>query len=243
MPSITTVASVFKTLTSITIYRETSGTHGSTTTTAALARSALTIPVAAITNFSNLDEIVIQGDGGTELNSINGVPAGSNIVPARPILIVQSSGAAVIEMTASPAGHIAEGSARTGGTATVTPIPAATSATPIGYFNVGGALSFAFSVLGWDHRAIALAFGQEELETGAGTSGDPWQTVVGQASVGTHNLLCFRARGVRKDGKILEIDALDCTLSVQADLNISGKVVNPVAVAGSCTTLAYRWWS
>jgi hypothetical protein len=243
MSSIATVASVFKTLTSITAYREVSGTHGDTTTTSALARLAATIPVAAITNFLDLDSIVIQGDGGTELNSINGAPAGSNIVPARPIALVQSSGAAVKEMVASPAGHIAENSARFGGSASVVPIPAATSATPIGYFNVPGALSFNFGVLGFDHRSLAFVFGKEEDESGVGTAADPYQSVIGQSTVGIHNLLCFRARGVRKDGKIIEVDFCDVTLAVNADVNISGKQVNPLAVGGNCTTTIVRWWT
>lgn len=243
MSSIATVASIFKQLTSITFYREAASTHGSTTTTAALARLASTLPVVAITNFTDLDPIVIQGDGGTELNAINGAPAGSNIVNLRPIALAQSSGAAIIEMVSSAAGHIADGSAKVGGSSSTTPITAATAVSPIGFLSGAAALTFAFSLKDFSVRSLAMAFGQEENETGAGSSADPYQIPVGLSTVGTHGLLCARLRGVRKDGKIIEVDMCDMTVTVAADVNLSGKTDVQIPVAGSCTGLIFRLWS
>jgi hypothetical protein len=242
MSSIPSVASIIKSLTSLDLYKQQPTTPGDTTTTSALARLATTIPVAAITNFADTEPFFIIGDGGTELNTVSGAPSGSNIVPATPIALAQSSGARVLEALKYPLGHIGEGSAKITGSSTTVPIPAATSATPIGFLSTGGALGFAFSLLSADARTLALAFGQDELETGAGTAADPWTTVISQLTVGTHALACLRGRALRKDGKIVLIDMLDCTVTVAADFNFAGKAVSPIAVAGSCTSHIVRFW-
>lgn len=242
MSSIPSVSSIIKSLTSMSLFKIQPTTPGDTTTTSALAREAATIPVAAITGFADTEPFFIVGSGGTELNAVSGTPAGTDIVPARPIALAQDSGARVVEAIEYPLGHVAEGSARLTGTSTTTPIPAATAQVPIGYLSSGGALGFALSLLSFDTRSLALAFGQDELETGAGTSSDPWTTVIGQLSVGTHSLACIRGRAVRKDGKTVEVDFLDCTVTVNADVNFSGKAVNAIAVAGSCTSHIVRIW-
>lgn len=242
MSSIPSVASIIKSLTSIDLYQIQPTTPGDTTTTAALARGAATIPVAAITNFATTEPIFIVGDGGTELNTINGAPSGLNIVPAQPLALAQASGARVVEAIKYVLGHIAEGSARLTGSSTVVPIPAATASVPIGFLSTGGALGFAIAGLSFDSRILNLAYGQDQLETGAGTSGDPWTMVASQLSVGTHSLACLRGLATRKDGKTVQIDMLDCTVAVSADNNFSGKAVNPIAIAGSCTAHVIRWW-
>jgi hypothetical protein len=132
---------------------------------------------------------------------------------------------------------------RFGGSSTSNPIPAATSRTPIGYLSVGGDLTFGFGLLSFDTRSLAFAFGQDELETGAGSASDPYQTVISQESVGAHGILCFRARGVRKDGMIIEVDFNDVTIDAAADVNISGKTVRPIAVGGRCTSHIMRAWT
>lgn len=242
MPSIPSTASIIKSLTSIDLYQIQPTTPGDTTLTANAARAATSLTVAAITNFASADPIFLVGDGGTELNSINGAPSGTTIVPAQPLAIAQSTGARVVEAVKYALGHIAEGSARLTGSSSTVPIPAATSAVPIGFLSTGGTLGFAIAGLSFDSRILNLAFGQDQLETGAGTSGDPWTMVVGQLSVGTHSLACLRGLATRKDGKTVQVDMLDCTVTVAADVNYSGKAVNPIAIAGSCTAHVIRWW-
>lgn len=238
MSSVPTLASVFKSLTSITAYKAVSG-GGDQLTTLAAARDATTLTLAATTSFTALDPIIIVGDGGSELNSY--ASAASLVVTlGRKLALAQSVGARVYEAAAVAMGHIAEDSARFGGTSSSNPIPAATSSTPIGYLQVGGELNWGFSLLGFDTRTLAYSFGQDELETGTGVSGDPYQTVIGQGTVGTHGLLCFRAKGVRKDGMNVEVDFNDCTIDAAADVNISGKQVRPVAVGGRCTSHIMR---
>ncbi len=234
MSSVSSLASIFAKLDSITAFRIQPTTPGDTLTTAALARLAASIPVASIASFTTGKPFFTVGDGGTELSHVASA-AGSAIAPVWPLGIAQSSGARVVEAFAYPLGHIAEGSAKVGGSGTSIPIPAATSATPIGFIYQGGSLTFALALLDYSVRTLALAYGMEELETGAGTSTDPYRTVASQGTIGTHGLLCFRATGKRKDNKTLAIDMLDCTINPNPDINISGKAVNPIAVAGSCT--------
>lgn len=242
MSSIPSVASIVKSLTSIDLYKIQPTSPGDTVTSAGLARAATTIPVSSLTGFADTEPFFIVGDGGTELNTVSGTPSAGAITPALPIALAQSSGARVVEALKYSLGHIAEGSARLTGTSTTTPINAATSQTPIGYLTSAGALGFSIGGLSFDTRILNLAFGQDELETGAGTSGDPWTTVVSQLSVGTHALACLRGRALRKDGKNIQLDMLDCTVTVNADINFSGKAVNAITIAGSCTGHVIRIW-
>ncbi|MBA2706253.1 MAG: hypothetical protein H0U59_00410 [Gemmatimonadaceae bacterium] len=242
MPSTANLSDVFKSLTSITAYRAQPTSPADTTTTAALARDAAVIPVTSATGIVAAEPFFLIGDAGTELNTVASI-ATTNVTPSRKVVIAQAIGARYLEAVAYSLGHIAEDSAQVGGSSSLNPIPAATSSVPIGYFNLGGALSFGFSLLGVNARSFALAFGQEELETGTGTSADPWQNLAGQTTVGTHSMLCFRALGVLKSGKFIEVDMLDCTTEVAADLNISGKSVRPIPVGGSCTGHIVRIWS
>jgi len=241
MSSVPTLASVIKSLTSISAYKIVSA-GGDTTTTANAAKDAATILVTAATSFTNLDPIAIMGDGGSELNGWTSVSS-LTVTLARKLAIAQTAGARVVEMAAVAMGHIAEDSARFGGTSQSTPIPAATSSTPIGYLSGSGELTFGFGLLSFDARSLAYAFGQDELETGAGSASDPYQDVFGQASVGQHGVLFFRARGVRKDGAIVEVDFNDCTIDAAADVNISGKTVRPIPVGGRCTSIIARIWT
>ena len=162
MSSIPSVSSIIESLTSMTMYRPQTSTPGDTTLTANVARDAATIPVAAVTNFSANDPIAIMGDGGTELNSYVST-ATLDVTTGLKIVLAQSLGARVLEMVASPLGDIAEDSARFTGASSSTPIPAATSRTPIGYLSNPGELGFAFGLLSFDYRSLALAFGMDEL--------------------------------------------------------------------------------
>lgn len=242
MSSIPALSSIIESLTSMTSYRPQATTPGDTTLTANAARDAATVPFAAVTNFAANDPIAIIGDGGTELNSY--VSTATLVVTlGRKLVLAQTSGARVLEMEALALGDIAEDSVRFTGASSSTPIPAATSRTPIGYLSNPGELGFAFGLLSYDYRSLALAFGMNELETGAGSASDPYQFSIGRDDVAAHGLLCFRGRGVRTDGKIVEVDFLDCTIDVSADVNISGKTVRPINVAGKCTGVISRIWA
>jgi hypothetical protein len=241
MARLNTGDEVLESLTAIDLYREATGTHGDTLTTAAILQSDLTTTVAAITNFTTLDPVLIVGDAGHELNSLNGAPAGLILTLLRKLVFAQSAGARVVEMVKVSIGHIGEDSAEYSGSPAVNAVAAATSKFPIAYIAVGGELSFKFSLLGYNIENMQLAFGVIENVIGAGTSADPYQGGVGLTSPNL-GLLAFRARGVRKDGSLTEVDFLGCTITGSPTENISGKSGRPIPIEGRCVCHIKRIW-
>jgi hypothetical protein len=233
---------ILASLTSINAYRKAvTGTPGNTTTTAAVASGDSTVAVTALTNFTDGDPVFQYGSGGMELLEIDGTPD-LDMPVARPVMIAQEAGAKFVEAVKYTLGHIAEGSASFGPTSSNTPIPAATSGAPIGYFFVPGALAGKFGLLNFNPRSLSLAFAQAEVTTGTGTAADPTQMLVNGQTIGTQGLLCFRGNGLLKDGTFVEVDFLDCTVSGTVDVNISGKAAAPIPVAFNCTGYIIRTW-
>ena len=241
MARLNTGDEVFESLTAIDLYREAPAAHGDTLTTAAILQSDLTTTVAAITNFAALDPVLIAGDAGHELNSVDGAPAGLIITLLRKLVFAQSIGARVVEMVKVPIGHIGEDSAEYSGSPAVNAVAAATSKFPIAYIAVGGELGFKFSLLGYNIENLQLAFGVVENVIGVGTAADPYQGGVGLSSP-PHGLLAFRARGVRKDGSLTEVDFLGCTITGSPTENISGKSGRPIPIEGRCLNHVKRIW-
>jgi hypothetical protein len=215
---------------------------GSTTATTAIDKDDTALTVASLTGFGDLDKIFIVGDGGLELQEIDGDPATLSIPLLRKALFNHSSGAQILEAVKQSLGHIAEDSARFGGSSQLNPVNAATSDVPIAYFGGGGELTWAFSLVGLSSRTIATAFGIREQETGNGTEADPYTQIIGETTVGTEGLLCFRSNAILKNGWFVEVDFLDCVVQVSADVNISGKSGNPVPVTGKCANHIIRMW-
>lgn len=236
---------IIKSLTSIAAYRILTplagDTLGDTTTTAATTSPDPTVAVASILNFADGDPAFNVGSGGLELLEIMGAPALAMPL-RRPALIAQDTGSRFVEAVRIPLGHIVEGSASFGGGSSSTPIPAATSATPVGSFFVAGALTGKFSLLNFTARSLALAFGQNETTSGTGTSADPTTQIINGQTRDTAGLLSFRGAVVLKDGSFAEVDFLDCTVAGTVDVNISGKTVAPIPIAFDCTAHAIRWW-
>lgn len=241
MARLNTGDEVLESLSGIDLYREVVGVHGDTLTTAPILQSDLTATVVAITNFAALDPVLIIGDAGHELNSVNGAPAGLVITLLRKLVFAQSTGARVVEMVKVPIGHIGEDSAEYNGSPAVNPVTAATSKFPVAYIAVGGELGFKFSLLGYNVENMQLAFGVVENVIGAGTPSDPYQGGVGLSSP-PHGLLNFRARGVRKDGSLTEVDFLGCTITGSPTENISGKQGRPIPIEGRCLNHIKRVW-
>lgn len=243
MPRLNNASELFKFLDSVDVFRIATGTFGDTVTTSALARAAATVPVSAITNFSSLDPLFIVGDGGTELNSINGTPSGLNIVPLHPITIAQSSGARVVEAVRSALGHVAEDGATFGGSMSSTPINAATSRVALAYFAGPAELTWSFTLLGHNNQNLLAAFGATETETGAGTSADPHTALIDGLSVGTQGTQCFRLKGRRNDGKSVWVDLNDAIVDVNASVNMGASTPSGMALAGKCTSIIQRIFS
>lgn len=227
-------------LTSIDAYRAASGEHGDTVTTAALAKSGAALAVAAITNFGANDPVLINGSGGPELNEISAAPAGLAIALKRKALFAQAAGARVLEMAQVALGHIAEDSAEISGTNPANAVTAATSRVPIAYIAGGGELSFRFGLLGFNIENIQLAFGITEDVEGMGTVADPFQGSINASNVGTFGPLCFRGRGVRPDGYIVELDMLGVTITGSPTINYSGKTGRSIPLEGRARAHAIR---
>lgn len=241
MPAASTLQ-IIKSLSSIAAYRvESIAPIGDTTTTAPVLKADPTVGVAAITNFADGDPAFNIGSGGLELLEIMGAPAPAMPL-RRPALIAQDTGSRFVEAVRIPLGHIAEGSASFGGGSSSTPIPAADSMVAVGSFFVPGTLTGKFSLLSFSARSLALAFGQDEVTNGTGTSADPTTQLINGDTVGTAGLLCFRAAAILKDGSFAEVDFLDCTVAGTVDVNISGKAVAPIPIAFDCTAHVIRTW-
>lgn len=241
MPFVPTAQSVMESLTSLDLYRIPSGVVGDTVTTDAITEGDIDAAVASIVNFAANDPVFIQGSGGTELNAV-AVAAGLLLTFGRKAKLPQDIGARIVEAARYPLGHIAEDSVSFGGSSTVNAVPAATSRTPIAYISVGGELSFSFGLLGIDSRTLAVAFAQAEKEIGVGTAADPYQISLDQSSIGSVGLQVFRARGLRKDGSIVEVDFNDAVVAVSGEVNVSGKSARPFTVSGRATSHIVRIW-
>src|SRR3982751_3789973 len=94
---------LYRRITSIDLYRVATGTIGDTTLSSNLATGASVVPVTAITNFANGDPVFIIGDGGLELNQINGTTNVSMPVKYK-TLLAQTSGARFVEAVQVPLG-------------------------------------------------------------------------------------------------------------------------------------------
>lgn len=233
---------IFQKLTSIDAYRIATGTFGDTTSADAITPPDTSVAVDGTLNFTDGDPIFVVGSGGLELDEIVGAPVGSPLVLRRPLMIAQDAGARIVEAVRLPLGHIGEDSATFSAASTSTPIPAATSSSPIGHFFVPGDLTGAFSLITMSPRSVAIAFGQAENTSGTGTSASPTQQLVNGQTIGTAGLLCFRAAGLLKDGTFCEVDFLDATVAGTATINISGKALRPIPVSFGCTGYIIRTW-
>lgn len=191
-----------------------------TTTTADLAVLAATIGVTAITNATAADPIMIIGDGGVELNKL-GTP-NLTMPLGWKAAIAQSSGARMVEAVGRNLGHIDASGVQYSANMQLTPIDAATSVTPIAYQRGLGELSAKFNLRGFNNQNWQFIHGVEESESGAGTQSDPYQSVIGGQSLGTHGLLCIRVTGYRFDSKTVTQDYCNVTMDVQVNTNIGG---------------------
>lgn len=241
MPRLGTGSELFKYLTSVTKYVVTTS-GGDTTTAEAIVVDAEDVNVTAITNFTAADVCMIDGSGGTELVTI-GTPATTPMPVTRPFAIAQDSGARFVEMTAASLNHIAEGGVQFGGSLTLTEIKAATSRTAIAFIADAAVLTWTIPVLGFNLLNLQAAFGATEGEQGAGTVADPHQVVIGPDTVGTQGIHCYRCLGVRHDGKIVEVDFLDCTVEVNTNITIGAPNPDGMTITGKAGTITGRIWT
>lgn len=218
------------------------GTFGSTVTTGPIVAGDVSADITATTNFANGDFVIINGDGGVELTKISGTPATTDCPVDRPLYTAQSTGATFIEATVFSLGHVDKAGAKIGGSATLTPIEAATSRVPIAYFSDTAKLSFEIPLLGFNNLNLQAAFGITEGESGSGTSSAPYAILINGSNVGNQGVQVFRLAGVTKGGGNYELDILDATIEVAVDYTLGTPTPGSIVLKGMCTSFISRIW-
>lgn len=226
-------------LTFIDLYRIASGTKGDTTTTGAVAKSATTIPVAAITNFTSGDPAFLIGDGGFELISAIGTPNTTMPITNQKIEFAQASGARFVEAVRVPLGKIESGGFSFNMNRSLTPIESAQDDTPIAYEEGVLELSGGFGLLGFNPENLQLVAGIEESIIGVGTAADPYQGSLGSNAAVSLSNFAFRVGFLRQDGKTGHIDLLNARINASGGVTI-GKGGNKSYQCGVTFTQAIK---
>lgn len=242
MPRQNDATELFRQLSFIDLYRPQTTSPFDQATTAPLAAQATTVSVGATTNAQNGDPIFIIGDGGFELNQINGTPATS-----MPILykaaFAQSTGARVLESVRIPLGKLEKGGLSISPNRSLTAIESATDELPVAFIESALEITASFGLLGFNPENMQLITGFSEAVTGAGTSGDPYQAVFGANNQSKLSNICFRAQGIRHDSKTFIIDFLNARIetSGQVQMNRQGEASLPASI--KFTQMIFRYWT
>jgi hypothetical protein len=241
MPRQNDATELFRKLTAFDLFRIQSGTIGDTTTTAAILGDGTeaTVGVTAITNFTNGDPVFISGDGGVELNAINGTVATAMPMRYKPKL-AQAIGARFVEAVRVPLGKIAEGGVSISPSRSLTAIPSALDDFPIAYIEGPVEVTFSVPLLGYNIPNWQLLLGYAEAETGVGTSADPWQGVIGAVNQTLLGLQAFRLTGSRHDGKTVLVDLLDAKLETSGSIDHNRQAPSVLSVTGRVTKMIVR---
>lgn len=231
---------LFRKLLSLDLYKISTGTFGDTTTTAPVIGdgSETTIGVTATTNFTAADYAFCIGDGGTELFKI-GTPAVSMPITYKP-KIPQSTGARFVEATKVSLGKLGEGGVNITPSKSLTAINSSVDDFPINYLDGVLEVSFSVPLLEWSNVNWALITGYADDETGAGTTGDPYQTIIGKINQTLQGSQVFRLTGIRFDGKYGQIDLLDAHVEVSQGIEHNRQAPAVMVLAGKCTKLIAR---
>lgn len=214
--------------------------------TANLARAASTATVAATTNATNGDPIFITGDGGTELNQINGAPAVSMPLKYKAEFAQTLGQAFLKEAVLAALGHIHPDTAITfRGSRDLVPVISALARTPIKYVQAGVAdLSVSFDLILWNNMNLAFMFGADEsTEQGTGVfASDPYQIGIGLASLGAYTgLQTVRAQGTFVDGRSFMLDFNDAVIRPSGEVRIGGRPDQfRVPITLGCTSIVQR---
>jgi hypothetical protein len=239
MPRLNSAAELFAAVTGLELYLPTTGTFGSSTTSGNAAVAATSLSLGAYTNFADDDYVLISGDGGVELNQVDGTPAGSLPLEYK-LGKAQTAGATVIEMTKASLGKIEQGGVTIGSSFTQTAIFSAQDTSAIGYFPGEGEITFSFSLLGLNGPNIALSFGAESSEIGAGTTADPYITALSGSDIGALTEAVIRLVGTRFDGDAFHIDLCDIKIEGGGQTQFGRQSAGGIPVSGKATALYFR---
>lgn len=241
MPRLNDGTQLFKSISTLEAYRLATATPGDTITTASLAAGASSVSVSATTSFASADPVFIIGDGGVELNAC-GTPALAMPLKYK-AAFAQSAGARFVEAISVGLGYLSEEGASFSPSQSLSAILSANSATPLNYISGIAELSVSFGLLAFTGLNLHTMLGITEAETGAGTSADPYQYVVGGANIGTQGTQCFRLTGVLHSLQNFHMDFLNARVEVggQVTMNRGAPAVYPVTI--KFTSMVKRQWT
>lgn len=241
MPRLNDNTQIFKSISTLDVYRLATATPGDTVTTAALSVSASVCSVSATTSFASADPVFIIGDGGVELNAC-GTPA-----TAMPLLykaaFAQSTGARFVEAVKTPLGYLSEDGVTFAPSQSLSAILSANSATPLNYISGIAELSVSFGLLAFTGLNLQTLLAITESEIGTGVVADPYQYSVGGANIGTQGVQCFRLTGILHSLQNFHMDFLNARVEVggQTTMNRSAPAIYPVTI--KFTSMVKRQWT
>jgi hypothetical protein len=206
MPRALTGQDVWKSLNSLTLFKQVAA-GGATTLAAAVTAGATVGNFTATTNFTASDPLFIVGASGFELNAIGAAITPSTAVPLLyPTAMANPSGSQLLEAVAAVLGHIDPAGFSFGGTSPLVAINSALQHTPIAYIRGMGELTANFNLLEFNALNLQLMFGQVEDEAGAGTAANPYRAAILGGAIGGQGVQCLRATGTRMDGATILVD-------------------------------------
>lgn len=229
---------LFSHLTQFGVFRDKTGTFGSTTLSADLAAGSTAVACAAITNFADQDFARVGAQEDVEIIRAQGAPGSLTITSAWATGKAHLSGDAVVEQTLTDLGHIADDGVKFSISGDDTAVKSAIRRLTLGYLL--GYCEFVFEVMleGFNLENIATALGiAEGAVTGSGTTAAPSSLFLDGSSFRSQNDLCFQATGVRKDGLITTAQFLGVELDIAA-LQTAFARGNPalIPIRGRCTS-------
>jgi hypothetical protein len=240
MPRLNSSLELFQAVSGLELFVLKTSSPGDTTVASNASAQATTLSVAAITNWSDNDYMFINGDGGFELNQVDGSPT-SGVLPLEFKLgKAQSAGATVKEASLVSLGKIEQGGVTISSSFTQTAIFSAQDTTAIGYFSGEGELSFSFSLLGLNGPNLALSVGAPDGEFGGGTTADPYITALTGTDIGSLTNAVIRLTGTRFDGAKFAIDMTDVKIQGGGQVQFGRQTATGIPVSGKCTSWYLR---
>lgn len=236
-----TPTQVFRRITSLEMYTEPLTALVSTTTSAAEAKLSVSLGVASITGFADLDDIGIEGDGGMELNHISGAPGSGVIVPKYKLAFAQGAGAEIWKMSKVQLGHLEQNGLAWSPSRSLNPIVAATSDTPLCYNEGGLEMKAASGLLNLNGPNILTTLGLADNETGTGTPSDPFQSTIGPNESKLLRTI-FRGIGALHNGVLFHVDMINARFEATGSVTMNSQGAASLPLNIGFTQAVFRFY-
>lgn len=198
------------------VFRDKSTTPGTTTTSAVVDAKSATLPITAVSSFSNGDYVRVDSGETVEILKIQGTPA--TALPLRePTGMAHDSGVEVVEQVLTNLGNISDAGFRMNLSGDDSAVFSATRGLAVGYLKGNLEMIFEVELEGFNLANIATVLGiPESAITGTGSLESPHSLFSNGENIRTENDLSFLAQGARKDGKIVNFFMMGVELDFTA---------------------------